>query len=366
MIRTGIIGCGTIADAHAATMALIPGCEIVGVCDKEELMAKQLAERFNIKFYFDDIKKMLEAARPNVVHITTPPQSHFELGRVCLDAGCHVYIEKPFTINSGEAEQLIRLATEKGLKLTVGTDGQYTHAAMRMRRLIKSGYLGGPPVHMEVCYGYDLGEETYAKSILGDKTHWVRRLPGQLLHNNISHGIAKIAEFLTGDDPEVYAYGFTSSFLEGINELDIIDELRVIIKDSSKATAFFTFSTQMRPILREFRIYGPKNGLIADQNQESLVKVPGKKYVSYLERFVPLHNLAKQYRGNMRINAGLFLRRDFQMKSGLRYLTKSFYDCITENTPLPIPYREILLTTRIMDSIFAQLSGQIRQSNQTP
>jgi predicted dehydrogenase len=358
MIKAAIVGCGKIADDHAWAISLIPDAEIVGVCDNEELMAKQLYERFKIKRYFRDFHDMLESARPNVVHITTPPQSHFEIGKSCLEAGCHAYIEKPFTINSNEADQLIRLAEQKKLKLTVGTDEQYSNVAIRMRKLINDGYLGGPPVHMEVYYCYDLGDERYARSFLANKTHWVRRLPGQLMHNNISHGIAKIAEYLTGDNLKVISHGFTSDFLKGIGEHDLIDELRVIINEDNKITAYFTFSTQMRPLLREFRIYGPKNGLIINQEHHSLIKVPGTSYKSYLDKFIPLNYSAKQYRKNIVTNARLFLKRDFHMKSGLKRLIELFYRSFSENSSLPISYREILLTSKIMDSIFAQVSGE--------
>ena len=356
MIKAAIVGCGKIADAHAWAISLLPDAEIVGVCDNEELMAKQLYERFKIKRYFRDIHDMLEVARPDVVHITTPPQSHFEIGKICLDAGCHAYIEKPFTTNTYEAEQLIRLAEQNKLKLTVGTDEQCTHVAIRMRKLIKDGYLGGPPVHMEVYYCYDLGEERFARSFLANKTHWVRSLPGQLMHNIITHGIAKIAEYLQGDNIRVIAHGFTSDFLKKLGENDLIDELRVVLNDDNRITAYFTFSTQMRPLLREFRIYGPKNGLIISQDHHSLIKVPGTSHISYLDKFFPLNYYAKQYRKNMLANARLFLRRDFNMKSGLKRLIELFYKSISNNSPLPISYTEILLTTKIMDSIFAQVS----------
>ena len=127
MLKVGIVGCGKIADAHAGAITQIPDCEIVGACDREELMAKQLSERFRIRQYFHDLRDMLEIARPDVVHITTPPQSHFEIAMNCLNADRHVYIEKPFTVTSEQAAQLIRMATQKGLKLTVGTDEQYSH-----------------------------------------------------------------------------------------------------------------------------------------------------------------------------------------------------------------------------------------------
>ena len=96
----------------------------------------------------------------------------------------------------------------------------------------------------------------YAGALLGDKQHWVRRLPGKLLQNIISHGIARIAEFLEGDSPEVISYGSTSPLLRALGETDIIDELRVIIHDANGTTAYFTFSSQMRPGLHGLRIYG--------------------------------------------------------------------------------------------------------------
>ena len=209
MIRVGIIGCGKIADQHVAAIQRISDCEIVAVCDNEELMAKQLAERFEVKHYFGDAQKLLETIPIDIIHIITPPQSHFELGKLCLEAGCNVFMEKPFTINTTEAEKLIKLANEKNLKITVCHNAQFSHAARRMRKIIGNGFLGGAPVLMESYYCYDFGDERFAKTLLGDKTHWVRKLPGKLLHNIISHGISKISEFLTGDSPKVIAHGFT-------------------------------------------------------------------------------------------------------------------------------------------------------------
>jgi predicted dehydrogenase len=274
---------------------------------------------------------------------------------MCLDAGCHAYIEKPFTVNGEEADRLIGFAEQKGLKLTVGTDEQFTCAAIEMRQLVHDGYLGGQPVHMEAYYCYELGDERYARAFLDNNTHWLRSLPGQLMHNIISHGIAKIAEFLKGDDVRVISNGHTSALLLQLGEKKLIDELRAIIIDESNTTAYFTFSTQMKPSLREFRIYGPQNGLLLNQSQHSLIKLPGKNYKSYGEKFIPLHYFAKQYKRNMATNAKLFLKNNFHMKAGLRQLIELFYKSMSDNSPPPIPYREILLTTRIMDSIFSQV-----------
>jgi predicted dehydrogenase len=268
-----------------------------------------------------------------------------------LDGGCHVYIEKPFTLHADEAEELINRATKKNLVLTAGHNAQFTHAARRMRRLINEGFLGGPPVHMESIWCYDLGDPSYARAILGDKQHWLRKIPGKLLQNNISHGIAHIAELLPGKSTQVIGRGFVSPLLRSIAENDIVDELRVIITDQDR-TAYFTFSSRMRPSQREFRVFGPKNGLVLDEDRQTLIKLSGSRYKSYAENFVPPLNLAKQYIGNWAHNMRLFLRNDFHPDASKKYLFESFYRSITTGTPPPIAYREILLTTRIMDKIF--------------
>jgi predicted dehydrogenase len=358
MLKVGIVGCGKIADDHCSQIQRIKGCEIVGVCDREPLMARQLYERFRVKQHFDDIEELLEGGAPDVVHVCTPPQSHFEIARRCLEAGCHVYVEKPFALAEEDARKLISLANQRGLKITAGHDDQFRQVARRMRALVGSGYLGSGPVHMESYYCYELGGSAYSGALLCDKRHWVRRLPGKLLHNIISHGIARIAEFLTGDSLEVIAYGFTSPALKRMGESEIIDELRVIICEQERATAYFTLSSQMRPALHQFRIYGDKNCLILDQDQETLIKLRGKRYVSYAEKFIPPVTTAGQYLGNLGTNLRTFLAKDFHMKAGMKSLIESFYWSIVEGTPVPIPYREILLTTSIMDAIFMQLDAQ--------
>jgi predicted dehydrogenase len=364
-LKVALVGCGKIADAHAAQLQRIAGCRIVGVCDHEPLMARQLADRFPVGGCFTDLGELLREARPDVVHITTPPDSHFEIARMCLEHGCHVYVEKPFTLDEKEAQALVVLAQDTGRKLTAGHDDQFSHVARRLRALVASGYLGGAPVHMESTYGYDLGDPMYARALLGDARHWVRRLPGRLLHNIISHGIARIAEFLTSDSPRVLAYGFVSPFLQHLNEREIVDELRVIIAEDGGTTAYFTFSSQMRPALHQFRLYGPRNGLVLDQDQETLIKLRGERFKSYAEKFVPPVVFAQQHVGNVVANARTFLARDFHMKSGLKYLIEAFYRSIVAEAPVPIPYRELVLTARIMDAIFEQL-GERRWLREHP
>jgi predicted dehydrogenase len=277
-----------------------------------------------------------------------------------LEGGCNVYVEKPFTLDTAQAEELLGLANQKGLKVTAGHNAQFTHAMVRMRDLVKRGYLGGKPVHMESIYCYEFGDESYAKALLSDNQHWVRKLPGSLLQNIISHGISKIAEFLKSDKPLVMASGFTSPFIKSVRQGDIIDEVRVIIRDEDLTTAYFTFSSQISPRVHQFRLYGPKNSLIVDDDHQILIKLGKKDYKSYLRYFLPPLGYAKQYVENFSGNLIKFIRKDFHLPfdAGMKRLIESFYHSMLDNAPLPISYREILLTSRIMDDIFAQIKNQ--------
>ena len=353
-LRVAIVGCGKIADAHAAQIRRIPGVELVGVCDREELMARQLAERFGAQRYFVDVDELLRGAMPDVVHVTTPPRSHFDIARQCLEHGGHVYVEKPFTVNAKEAEILIDLAETTDRRLTVGHDAQFSPAAQRMRDVVRQGYLGDSVVHVESYYGYDLGDG-YARAFLADRDHWVRRLPGGLLQNVISHGIARIAEFLQGDNPLVVAHAFMSPSRADRSATGVLDELRVMIVDEAHMTAYFTLSSRMRPVLNKFRAFGSTNGLVLDETQQTVLKVRGAAFKSYLERFVPPFIFAREYIANAARNARLFLGNDFHMEAGKKNLIAAFYRSIVEGTQVPIPYREILLTARVMDSIFEQV-----------
>jgi predicted dehydrogenase len=358
MIKIGIVGCGKITDQHVEQIIRIPGTEIVGVCDTEELMTRQLCERYKIKNAFTSVEQMLHDLSLDAIHINAPPHTHRKIGGLCIDAGCHVFFEKPFALNYGEAKNLVDKANKAGVKITVGHKYQFTPVAREMRQLIKSGYLGGPPVHMESTYCYSFGDPSYAKALLGDQHHWARTLPGRLLHNIISHGICKITEFLSDEHCDVLAKGYTSSFLKNINETDIIDELRVIIDDGERTSAYFTFSSQMKPTVHQFRIYGPANGLFIDNDIQSLIRLSGREYKSFLNQFLPPYQLARQYRKNSTGNIWKFLKSDFHYNSGLKFLIESFYRAIAYGEPLPFTYQEILLTNLIMDRIFEQVYSE--------
>jgi len=319
-------------------------------------MAQQLAERFKIPGVFSNTQEMLKAVSPDVVHITTPPQSHYTLARECLEAGKHVYLEKPFTVTAEEAESLIELAEHKQIKITAGHNLQFTLEMLEMRRLIKEDLLGGGPAHLESYFSYDLGDATYAKGLLQNQSHWVRKLPGGLLHNIISHGIAKLAEFLTDDITEITAIAGQSPRLKSLGDKQILDELRVLLRDKAGRTALFCFSTQLKG-LNQLRLYGPEGSIVVDHLSGTVIPNKYRPCKSYLTYFVPPLRAAREHLTNARVNLTNFVRQRLHQDFGMKELTEQFYNSIRSGGLPPIPYREIILTARIMDEIFAQIHG---------
>ena len=317
-------------------------------------MAKQLGQRCYVSQCFSDVHQMLQSTTPQVVHVTTPPQSHFQLARHCLEFGSNVYIEKPFTVTAAEAQELIQTAEERGLKVTAGHNYQFTLEMMEMRRLVKEGFLGGPPVHVESYWSYDLGDISYVGPMVSNPDHWVRRLPGQLFHNLISHGLAKIAEFLDDEVTEIVATAHQSSQLGQLRAKEVLDELRVLIRDKNCATAFFCFSTQIKGI-NQLRMFGPLGSITADIISGTTVPRKSRAYKSYLTYFIPPLNDAREYGKNAVANVNNFIRQRLYQDFGMKELIARFYDSIRLGKPVPIPYREIILTAKIMDEIFAQI-----------
>ena len=208
-IKVGLVGCGQIADAHLQQIRRISWADPVAVCDLEPLLARQAAERFEIPDQFTSLEQMVDQARPDVVHITTPVASHCPLAIQLLQAGVHVYVEKPFTVDSDEARRVLEVAKESGRLVCLGHDQLFDPAWVECCRRIDAGEIGEVQ-HVESVLGYPI-HGPFGTQVVANPDHWVRQLPGGLFHNTISHPLYRITEFLRDAEPEVRATWFSRS-----------------------------------------------------------------------------------------------------------------------------------------------------------
>src|SRR6266545_2837302 len=107
-LRIGIVGCGKAAENHITAIRRQPHALVVAACDSEALMAEQFCHRHGITVSYTNLEQLLWEQRPDVVHIATPPQSHAAIALMCIEAGCHVFVEKPLADTSDRAAEIVR------------------------------------------------------------------------------------------------------------------------------------------------------------------------------------------------------------------------------------------------------------------
>ncbi|MGD9707307.1 MAG: Gfo/Idh/MocA family protein [Candidatus Delongbacteria bacterium] len=129
--RIGIAGCGHLGKLHTKMHTMLPDIsELIGVYDINADAAKAASEQFNCKA-FDKLEDMLPLVDGVVVAVAT--QGHYEVAKKCLEAGKHVFIEKPITATVAQGEELVSLAKEKGLIIQVGQIERYNPAFNQLK-----------------------------------------------------------------------------------------------------------------------------------------------------------------------------------------------------------------------------------------
>lgn len=342
--RTALIGCGQIADAHLQELHRIPGAAVVAVCDLQIDLARQAAARFGVPLVFDDVSRLLAVTRPDVVHITTPPQSHRMLAMQCLAAGAHVYVEKPFTVDAIEAVDVIAAAETSGLRVCLGHDQLFDPAWRECAQRVAAGEVG-TVVHVESLQGYDLAGP-FGRLLQDDPTHWVHRLRGGLFQNVMSHALARILDFVDDRSPIVSARWFTNP-----DGPSFPTELRVLLVGAS-CSGSLTFSTRVRPVRRVTRVFGTRCALEVDLDARAITVDRAAALPGALAKAETTWRRFSQARRHLTANLVRMARCDLHYFEGMHALFARFYDAMSTGGPTPVPHEDALRTTRIMDAVF--------------
>lgn len=142
MISIGVIGFGYWGPNIVRNFSAVKGARVAAVCDKNtEQLKKIVAQNSEIKV-FSDTEELLKSGEIDAVAIVTPVSTHYDIARRALENGKHVFVEKPFTQNSIQAQELIEIAESKNLKIMVDHTFLFTGAVRKIKELINEGELG--------------------------------------------------------------------------------------------------------------------------------------------------------------------------------------------------------------------------------
>jgi predicted dehydrogenase len=142
MLRMGVIGYGywgpnVVRNFHGQEQS-----RVVAVCDKSQNSLQRVRQAFPDMHTASDCTELLTSSEIDAIAIVTPVWTHFELAKKALENGKHVFVEKPFTCSTAQAEELIELADRKHLKIMVDHTFLFTGAVKRMKGMIDDGTLG--------------------------------------------------------------------------------------------------------------------------------------------------------------------------------------------------------------------------------
>ncbi len=331
-VRVAVVGLGAIAFEHLAKLNQRTDADVVGVCDLSQTLADAVAERFGVGPAYADYARMLAAARPDVVHVLTPPQSHRGLVIAALHAGAHVLVEKPIATTLDEYREMHDVASAAGLMLCENYNYRFSRGVLAALEAHARGQLG-EVVSVDVSFGGVMG----AGGPYDDRLvpHFAHALPGGAMQNFVSHPVSLALPFIGRCDR---ATAFSSRSDEALLS---DDELRAVL-EGPRAKALVTVSRNAWPPHFLLTVQGTRGRADVDV-------YGGSAHVHTSESAIGgglrrgLHELAVTASTTLRAFTG---RRD--AFEGLGSLMDAFYDAAIAGGPSPVSHSEMLAVNEVV------------------
>lgn len=341
-LRAAVVGCGAIAYEHLPFLSSSSRSRLVAVCDRSAALARAAADRFGAEASFVEIDAMLASAKPDVVHVLTPPHTHDEIVRAAVAAGAHVVCEKPMTGTARESEALLDVAAAAGLVLQESRNLLFNDPVIALQRLIAENRLGRV-VECEVLLSLNFLTGPFGDPNLSGPAV---RLPGGAAHDFIPHLAYLFLELgCLSEVDEVHGILANRSgnpraefdFLDAlIHAQDVRGRLRIATDTAPDA---FRVIVRGTAATAETDLYNP------------FMRIEGEPNVG---KRAPLGHVVGGW--NL-IWAGFTGMREKIMQHGTMHglprMLDAIYAALAENTPPPFSRDEILATARLTDRLVA-------------
>ena len=168
MFKVGIIGAGWIAEKMAEALAPLEDYCVYAIASRSIGKATEFAGRWNIPKAYGSYEDMVKDNDVDLVYIATPHSHHFPHAMLALNAGKPVLVEKAFTANAAEAEELIETARSKGLFITEAIWTRYMPLSHKIKEIMESGIIGKPRViTATLCYMMEFKERILRPDLCG-------------------------------------------------------------------------------------------------------------------------------------------------------------------------------------------------------
>jgi len=339
-LRVGIVGCGEIAQVHITAILKIKRVELVAVCDVNEDLARQTAKRYNISSHYTDLSELLLKEQVDIVHITTPPQTHMALATQAMKAGCHVLVEKPMALNLNEADEMIEAARINKVRLGVVHNQLFLPAVIRAKAMIEKGTIGDL-IGMSIT---DCDPRNSYEML--NREHWCHKLPGGIFGEMLPHPLYLATAFLGRLEASTVYCRKLSSY-----DWLAADELRVIL-EGENSVATIIASVNGPRTTTALDIFGTKASLHVSISNGVLIRYTGSR-IDHFSR--GLENIRTAYQW-LADTASIALRVALRRyHTGHYHLIERFIESLQNNTELPVTAEEGREVMRLYQAITSQI-----------
>ncbi|WP_317931354.1 Gfo/Idh/MocA family oxidoreductase [Halioxenophilus sp. WMMB6] len=297
MVKVALIGAGKMGLSHFAIISAHPEVEVVGVCDSAAFLTSAITNQLGVKT-FKDAKKMYKESKPDAVIISTPNSTHFELAKEALEAGVHVFLEKPLCLDPQQGKILSEIAARNNLVNQVGYHNRFIGTFQETRRLVEAGCVG------EV---YHIEGKAYGQVVIRPKTGKTWRSKksegGGCLHDYACH-VVDLMNYIYKTPSKV-----RSAQLQSIFSADIEDAVFASFDYDAGVTGYLeaNWSDQSyRKMSTTITVYGKKGKIVTDRQELRVYLSPGNtfeelqdgwtsKYITELQKPVNFYMRGEEY-----------------------------------------------------------------------
>lgn len=167
-IRVGIIGAGWIAHKMAQALAPLSDAEVLAIASRSEQKAREFADEYGIERAYGSYEELVSDPDVDLVYVATPHSHHYPHARLALEHDKPVLVEKAFTANAREAEELLRIAKERKVFITEAIWTRYMPLSLKVKELMASGIIGEPRIlTATLCYMMEQKERIVRLDLCG-------------------------------------------------------------------------------------------------------------------------------------------------------------------------------------------------------
>lgn len=342
-LKSAVIGTGAISKEHLSFLSQSERADLISVCDLSKASAKYAAQRFGAQKTYTDYRQMLTEAKPNVVHILTPPHTHKRIASDCLEAGVHVFCEKPITPTYDEFQELWTLAQSHNRWLIENQNYCFNQEILAIKKLVADGILGEvQEVEVRIALPVRDGG-VFADENLPNPIH---KMPAGVIHDFITHLCSLVVRFIPDFDRVSAAWSN-----HGGGNLFQYDDLDAIVISGS-AHARIRFSCHTPPKTFAVTVRGSKGYAETNLFQPHLrcvIPRAGELLSPLINHFINGCDLIGASFTNF--NRKIMQKTPYE---GMHRLLDETYEALIDGKEPPISFQDMERTNRLVNALLLE------------